>query len=419
MTTRPNSNSVENIYPCVVCQKHCSSGIQCFSCNMWCHYLCTLMPTYSLVVLTVTNRRFTCQPCAKLLQDYHTKAEKIDQDRCNEPGVDKDQVRESGGGLELEGETDGTRHYARERANTPVPDLNLSLLHTQNSVNEMIPSISLESQSVSTASKTQQYPSAHSSIQVPPNAGINTVNQQLNSSPPSQENTIDKVSQKVQANTSRRICRHHRRGVCKFGRNGENCSYDHPKYCLDFLEGGVGEKGCKFGKLCKFLHPHICDASWHNKHCWRPNCNYIHLKGTRMSNNSNSYNPQFSTRSHLQSLPKQNKYRPSPEHVQPKHLVSRNNIDHAQSVKEEEQIWDGTLPRQTTGQMNFLEQMMGKVVEMEKQSQIMTKLLMERMEHMETRIRNHSPVPDGSYRMFQQPQMNWIKPLHMGSMVGS
>lgn len=53
-------------YPCRVCQIHCNTGIKCSDCHMSVHYLCSKIPTYVLVTLTRSTRKYTCKDCTKV-----------------------------------------------------------------------------------------------------------------------------------------------------------------------------------------------------------------------------------------------------------------------------------------------------------------------------------------------------------------
>lgn len=63
----------KNIFPCIICQLHCDSGIKCNTCNMWSHHVCSGVPTHLGIMLVNTNRKYTCQPCARQsFSDYAT-----------------------------------------------------------------------------------------------------------------------------------------------------------------------------------------------------------------------------------------------------------------------------------------------------------------------------------------------------------
>ena len=79
------AQSKTDVYPCTKCQKHCNTGNKCNNCSMWTHHLCSEMPAYYLVVLTNSNRRYTCLTCAKQnYPDFNSQAEEIDEIKQNE-----------------------------------------------------------------------------------------------------------------------------------------------------------------------------------------------------------------------------------------------------------------------------------------------------------------------------------------------
>lgn len=79
-----------------------------------------------------------------------------------------------------------------------------------------------------------------------------------------------------------RICRFYRVNKCRFGKLGKNCPYLHPKLCDRYKNNGTNPKGgCKRGNECKFFHPKICHSSHKSRECFKHECNYLHLKGTK------------------------------------------------------------------------------------------------------------------------------------------
>ena len=76
-----------------------------------------------------------------------------------------------------------------------------------------------------------------------------------------------------------RICRFYKFGGCKYGVKGEECPYEHPKKCLDFLKSGV--RGCDKGKGCRYFHPPLCRNSEAGRRCTRQTCKFLHLRGAQ------------------------------------------------------------------------------------------------------------------------------------------
>lgn len=47
--------------------------MQCFSCKLWCHYICTKLPPYQLHIYGSTTRKFTCEMCITMTNSFCTK----------------------------------------------------------------------------------------------------------------------------------------------------------------------------------------------------------------------------------------------------------------------------------------------------------------------------------------------------------
>ena len=63
-----------DLYPCRICQVHCTTGIKCNNCLMWTHYECSGIVMY----LLITSRRYTCQACTETnIQDYSKLVKEI------------------------------------------------------------------------------------------------------------------------------------------------------------------------------------------------------------------------------------------------------------------------------------------------------------------------------------------------------
>lgn len=87
----------------------------------------------------------------------------------------------------------------------------------------------------------------------------------------------DDVSQK-----SKQICKFFKKQSCKHGPSGKNCKYTHPKLCKKFVSHGTRKpNGCSLGKKCKFFHPQMCFESLRKGCCFRQDCKFRHVKGTK------------------------------------------------------------------------------------------------------------------------------------------
>ena len=80
-------------------------------------------------------------------------------------------------------------------------------------------------------------------------------------------------------------CKHYVRGWCKHGIKGKNCPYSHPKACTKLLQhGNKLPRGCNKGSKCKNFHPRMCSSSISDGICLKPNCSYVHVRGTKREN---------------------------------------------------------------------------------------------------------------------------------------
>ena len=73
---------------------------------------------------------------------------------------------------------------------------------------------------------------------------------------------------------------------CKFGRWGEQCTYEHPKMCFSYMREGT--KGCSKGEECQFMHPKMCKKSLDDKKCSSKGCKLSHFKYLLDSPNKDS-----------------------------------------------------------------------------------------------------------------------------------
>ena len=81
------------------------------------------------------------------------------------------------------------------------------------------------------------------------------------------------------------VCRFYKQGRCKHGSSGKkdgNCQYAHPQQCRKFVTNGYQQRrGCTLGAQCQFLHPIMCRSSLRERRCYREDCTYMHIKGTK------------------------------------------------------------------------------------------------------------------------------------------
>ena len=59
--------------------------------------------------------------------------------------------------------------------------------------------------------------------------------------------------------------------------------------CHKFIK--EGEKSCKKGSDCKYVHPKLCIRSLNTKECLKVNCSFYHVAGTRR-NSDDKQTPQ-------------------------------------------------------------------------------------------------------------------------------
>lgn len=83
------------------------------------------------------------------------------------------------------------------------------------------------------------------------------------------------------------ICSKYKQGKCPHGLrgsksvNGKKCEFDHPKRCFKYCSFGATSKGCKSGANCEYFHPIICKHSLSRRVCTNKDCTFVHLKGTK------------------------------------------------------------------------------------------------------------------------------------------
>ena len=85
------------------------------------------------------------------------------------------------------------------------------------------------------------------------------------------------------------ICKHYKTGRCKFGisgKKGGTCPKRHPNACTKFLTNGNRSRGgCTKGTNCNLFHPSMCHASMKDRKCLREDCKFMHIRGTKRSEN--------------------------------------------------------------------------------------------------------------------------------------
>ena len=212
---------------CAVCKEQCIlECLKCQKCKNYIHTNCSELPIYAIVNFLYTRSHYACEECVKTNHSDESFAIVVNL---------LDREKESKGNKDVEdpiGKTTGNR------VDNQVCDRNDGL--------EMAP---LDSESEKT--KTQQH---------------------LDKAPI--ENSNDQQVTKV--------CYYYKNNRCKYGRSDRGCPYAHPKLCNQYKINGLNPvKGCKRGKMCKFLHPPICSKSDRWRECLDLECKRLHLKGTR------------------------------------------------------------------------------------------------------------------------------------------
>lgn len=93
----PNTQAISQ-YTCKKCNAKCTDtdqSIQCQDCKGWIHYVCTRLPAYQLYLYESTQRRFTCEFCTEMdddfqvKNDYFCRVENGVDIACNNPSVSK------------------------------------------------------------------------------------------------------------------------------------------------------------------------------------------------------------------------------------------------------------------------------------------------------------------------------------------
>ena len=81
---------------------------------------------------------------------------------------------------------------------------------------------------------------------------------------------------------STEVCPHYRKGTCRHGVAGRQCSKLHPKACKKLLaHGNRAPKGCTAGNQCEKYHPVMCQSSLRKRECFNADCKAVHIPGTK------------------------------------------------------------------------------------------------------------------------------------------
>ena len=103
------------------------------------------------------------------------------------------------------------------------------------------------------------------------------------------------------------ICKFYINKRCKFGANGKDCPFNHPKKCFKFMQNGSKpRRGCSKGKDCKFYHPPLCRVALRTGMCPKEDCNFHHIRGTTFKNewlDEKAYNGDVQTSKHGNARP--------------------------------------------------------------------------------------------------------------------
>ena len=72
-------------------------------------------------------------------------------------------------------------------------------------------------------------------------------------------------------------CSHYLKGICKHGRIGKECFWQHPKLCFAFTKSDDCKKDS-----CEYLHPKLCKHSIKKEICeYESKCKFFHIKTCR------------------------------------------------------------------------------------------------------------------------------------------
>lgn len=350
-TQKVNKDShCEEVYPCGMCQEHCATGIKCNNCLMWVHYICTEMPTYALITLKTSNRKFTCQSCTRNNHaDYENIHKEIVQCRIAEQEIMKKSKHKSQDDTEA-------NNYTRAELTAQPP------LQIENSHDSALSQVLVSQQVSQTHGDT---PEDIDLSQVPGSHQLTQTHAQ-------------KEVQKVSKQKSERICKFYSIGACRYGRKGTGCNFAHPRVCLKFMKHGYDERvGCKLGRRCEDFHPKICKFSLQKKECTSMECNFLHIKGTRRTQKQQT-TPKRKTDQHYRNY-SANIVEETPILMQ---VPRPTEASRATENGEQEPTYRCNVKR-CAKETSFLEDIVRSLAEQQKQTQKMVNWMMETMEWQE------------------------------------
>ena len=141
-----------------------------------------------------------------------------------------------------------------------------------------------------TEAETQEVVNSDSVCQDADDSSPDSVTDSTDSSLGTVTTTVpDRVRQTKRAD----ICKFYVKGICRYryagNKTGLECSYHHPKKCLNMLRKGQ----CRFGSTCRFFHPDMCKTSLEDRKCYDLSCPYFHVKGTERYIESGKQDNEF------------------------------------------------------------------------------------------------------------------------------
>jgi hypothetical protein len=98
---------------------------------------------------------------------------------------------------------------------------------------------------------------------------------------------IQNNAKKATSDKSNVTCRFYKKGSCRHGKSGEECKFNHPELCRNYIQHGTRQpRGCNKGKDCKYFHPQMCINSLRSGKCLSQHCRFRHIKGTTRHNDA-------------------------------------------------------------------------------------------------------------------------------------